>query len=176
MPTCKKILVPVDLMDFSPGIVPYIRTVVKTFEAEVHLLFVERVLKEYTSGQLPDISVTRKFEEEAFQEAERQLRAIAEEHLHGYPGVTTRVIPGHAAETIIQYVQSEKIDLIILGTHGKRAMEHLVFGSVAEEVLKSSTVPILALNPFKVNAPRGTFDFSVDGEEEIEEELDQYKP
>jgi nucleotide-binding universal stress UspA family protein len=175
MPICKRILVPVDLADFSPRIAPYVKTVVEKFGAEVHLLYVERELKEYTSGRVPDISITRKFEAEALHEAEAQLRKIAEEHLQGCPAVIARVETGHAAESIIRYVRAEKIDLIILGTHGKRAVEHLVFGSVAEEVLKRSTVPVLAMNPFQAEASRGPFDFSTQGDEALREELDQYK-
>lgn len=175
MPVCKKVLVPVDLEDFSKKIVPYVKTVVDKFEAEVHLLFVERVLKEYTSGHVPDISITRKFEAEALEEAEEQLRAIADEHFKGCPTIKTSVIPGHAAEEITNYVRSEKIDLIILGTHGRKAIDHLVFGSVAEEVLKVSTVPVLAMNPSKLTSSKGSLDLSVEGDEEIREELDQYK-
>lgn len=174
MPSCKKILVPVDLADFSLKIVPYVKTVTKKFEAEIHLLFVESKLKEYTSGHVPEISVTKKFEAEAFQEAERALLKIAEEHLTECPVIKTKVIPGHAPEEILNYVQSEKIDLIILGTHGKRAIEHLVFGSVAEEVLKESSVPVLAVNPFKVTTPKGSFDLSVEEDEALKEELEQY--
>lgn len=175
MPACKRVLVPVDLADFSPRIVPYVRKVAETFQAEVHLLFVERPLKEVTAGQVPDISVTRKFEQEALRDAEGQLRAIAREHLAACPAVKTRVLVGHAAEKIVGYVRSERIDLIILGTHGKRAMEHLVFGSIAEEVLKQSTVPVLAMNPFKVRRPKDPFDFSSDGDEASREELEQYE-
>jgi len=175
MPSCKRILVPVDLADFSPRIVPYVRKAAETFQAEVHLLFVERPLKEVAAGQVPDIAVTRKFEEEALREAEEQLRAIAREHLSACPRVIARVQVGHAARKIMEYVRAERIDLIILGTHGKRAMEHLMFGSIAEEVLKRSTVPVLAMNPFKVRRPKNPFDFSSDGDESSQEELEQYE-
>jgi len=175
MPTCKKVLVPVDLADFSPGVFPYVKAVVRAFQAEVHLLFVERELREYTSGRVPDISVTRRFEAEALQEAEQQLRALAGEHLTDCPVVKTRVVTGNAAEEILRHVRAEGIDLVVLGTRGKRAMEHLVFGSIAEEVLKRSTVPVLAMNPFKLKAPGDPFDFSAKGDEELREELDQYK-
>jgi len=175
MPSCKRILVPVDLADFSPRILPYVKKVAETFQAEVHLLFVERPLKESTAGQAHDIAVTRRFEQEAQREAEEQVRAIAGEHLSSCPKVTSCVRLGHAVQTILEYVRSERIDLIILGTHGKRAMEHLVFGSIAEEVLKRSTVPVLAMNPFKVRRPKDPFDFAADGDESFREELNQYE-
>lgn len=175
MPACRKVLVPLDLADFSPRIFPYVKAVVRAFQSEVHLLYVKRPLRELTAGQVPDISITRRFEAEAVQEAEQQLRALAVEHLPDCPAVKVRVAEGNAAERIIGYVRDETIDLVVLGTHGKRAVEHLVFGSIAEEVLKESTVPVLAMNPFRLRPPKDPFDFSTGGDEDLRDELDQYR-
>jgi nucleotide-binding universal stress UspA family protein len=55
---------------------------------------------------------------------------------------------GDAAEEILKYVRSEGIDLIIMGTHGRKGLEKIVFGSVAERVVQKSPVPVLTINPY----------------------------
>ena len=42
------------------------------------------------------------------------------------------------------------IDLVIVGTHGRKGVEHTIFGSVAENVVKKSPVPVLVINPYKL--------------------------
>ena len=174
MPGCSRILVPVDLADFSPRVVPWVKSVAEKYGAEVHLLYVEPSLREHTAGRVPDISVTRKFEAEAFAEAKQQLREIAEKHLGDCPVVKTGVVAGHAGHEIARYVRKERIDLVIIGTHGRKAIGHLVFGSVAEEVLKTSPVPVLALKPFRASSPQ-TFGISTEADPSLDEELSQYQ-
>jgi nucleotide-binding universal stress UspA family protein len=58
-----------------------------------------------------------------------------------------KVVFGDPAEEIIKYVEFEGIDLIIIGTHGKKGLEKVLFGSVANRVIKMSPVPVLSVNP-----------------------------
>ena len=53
------------------------------------------------------------------------------------------------AEKIIEYIEDQKIDLVIMGTHGRKGMDKIIFGSVAERVVKTSPVPVMVVNPFK---------------------------
>ncbi len=176
MQDCKRILVPVDLEDFSGKIVPYVKIVAEKFDAEVHLLYVQHPLKGYASVEVPDISATERFQAEAREEAQKQLQEIAEKHFKDCPVTQVKVLEGHAEEEIITYVESEKMDLVVVGTHGRKAIGRIVFGSVAEKVLKSSPVPVLSLNPFKsVASSKKPYDLSLEGDEAAEE-LDQYEP
>ena len=47
-------------------------------------------------------------------------------------------------------LQFEDIDLVVMGTHGRKGLEHVIFGSVAENVVKKSTVPVMTVNPYKL--------------------------
>ena len=47
-------------------------------------------------------------------------------------------------------IESEAIDLVVMGTHGYKGLEHAIFGSVAEKVVKNSAVPVLTINPYKL--------------------------
>jgi len=58
-----------------------------------------------------------------------------------------KVAFGDPAGEVLKYVELEGIDLIIIGTHGKKGIERALFGSVANRVVKKSPVPVLTVNP-----------------------------
>ena len=142
----RRILFPVDLSEVSPKIVPYVRDMEAWFDAEIHLLFVARILQHFTSIYVPHPSVN-KFEAEIVKGAEKKLQEFVNEHFRA-DSPKTRVLLGDPAEEILNYAQSEGIDLIIIGTHGRKGIERIIFGSVAERVVKKSPVPVLTVNPY----------------------------
>lgn len=142
----KKILFPVDLSEVSPKIAPYVREMTAKFDAEIHLLFVARILQHFTSIYVPHPSVS-KFEAEIGEGAERKLQEFVQET---FPegSCRTQVVLGDAAEEILKYAEAEGIDLIIMGTHGRKGIERIIFGSVANRVVKKSPIPVLTVNPY----------------------------
>jgi nucleotide-binding universal stress UspA family protein len=61
--------------------------------------------------------------------------------------VRTAVRSGHAAEAIVAAANEDAIDILVLGTHGRRGLTHLLMGSVAERVVRSSVVPVMTVAP-----------------------------
>jgi nucleotide-binding universal stress UspA family protein len=117
------------------------------FDVEIHLLFVARILQHFTSIYVPHPSVN-KFEAEIVEGAEKKLQEFTEEYFKDVP-CKARVMVGDPAEETLNYVRSEGIDLVIMGTHGRKGLEHILFGSVAERVVKQSPVPVLTVNPYR---------------------------
>ena len=146
----KKILFPVDLSESSEKILPYVQAVAKKFEAKIHILFAARVFEYFTSIYVPHPSIN-KFEKEIIDGAEKKLYEFIDKYFKEYPGTKTVVVAGDASEEIINYVESQGIDLIIMGTHGRKGLDKVMFGSVAERVVKTSPVPVLVVNPYKVD-------------------------
>jgi nucleotide-binding universal stress UspA family protein len=146
----KKILFPVDLSESSEKILHYVQEVAKKFEAKIHILFAARVFQYFTSIYVPHPSIN-KFEQEIIEGAEKKLYKFIDKHFKEYPGTKTVVVAGDASEEIINYVESQGIDLIIMGTHGRKGMDKVIFGSVAERVVKTAPVPVLVVNPYKVD-------------------------
>ena len=54
---------------------------------------------------------------------------------------------GAAFVEIIDYARSESMDLIIIGTHGRTGLEHILIGSVAERVIRKAPCPVLTVRP-----------------------------
>jgi len=149
MKEIRKILFPVDLSEVSPKIAPWVLNFAKKFDAEIHLLFVARNLEYFSSVYVPAVSISN-LEAEIIKGAETKIEEFSESYFKGYRACKTRVVVGDAAEEILKYAETEKINLIIIGTHGRKGLEHVFFGSVAENVVKKSPVPVLTINPYKV--------------------------
>lgn len=145
----RHILFPIDFSESSQKILPYVVTLSQAFGSTVHLLYVVRDLKYLTSFHVPHPSLDQ-MEKEIAESSRQMMDKVCEEELQGCPRFVKKILIGDAAHEIIQYALEEKIDLIIMGTHGRKGLEKALFGSVAEKVVKNSPVPVLTVNPYKV--------------------------
>jgi nucleotide-binding universal stress UspA family protein len=150
MPRFKRILFPVDLSDASAKVVPYVTTMAEKFNARVHLLFVVRVLQHYAAMYVPDPSISQ-FELEILKGAEKRLYEFKDAHFKEIGETEAEVLLGEVAEEITRFAAEKKIDLIIMGTHGRKGLDKVVFGSVADRVVKTSPVPVMLVNPYKLH-------------------------
>ena len=148
----KKILFPVDLSETSPKIVPFVTSMAEKFDSKVHILFVARAFQYFTSIYVPHPSIDM-FENEIFEGAQKSLREFAEEYFKDTDRIKTAVVKGDAAEEILNYIKKEGIDLLIMGTHGRKGLDKVIFGSVAEQVSKTAPVPVMLVNPYRVKIP-----------------------
>lgn len=145
----KKILFPVDLSEVSPKIAPWVLATAQKYDAEVHLLFVARRFDQY-SGFCVSVDAIENIENEIVKGAETSLEEFVDRFFRGYPKCRAKVVQGDADEEILNYITSENVDLVIIGTHGRKGIERVLFGSVAERVIKTSSAPVLSINPYKV--------------------------
>ena len=143
-----RILYPVDLSEPSAKIVPYVQSVAQKFGSQIHILFAARIFDHFASMYVPLPSIS-KFEKELIEGSEKRLYEFVDEHFSEFPQTKTAVVAGDASEEIINYIQENKIDLVIMATHGRKGMDKIIFGSVAERVVKTSPVPVMVVNPFK---------------------------
>ena len=144
MRSYKKILFPVDLSEASPKIVPHVNEVADKFGADVYIIYVAHVSDYYHGIYLPSPYMVN-FEGEVIKAAKKQLQEFKTANFKGR-SVTANVVSGSPGEAILNYVQSEGIDLIIMG-HSRIGIKALMIGSVAGHVLKRSLIPVLIVNP-----------------------------
>jgi nucleotide-binding universal stress UspA family protein len=146
MKKIKKVLFPIDFSKVSPQIVPWVLLMAEKFDAEIHLLFVSRSFEHLAGVYVPVVSIEN-FQSEIIKGAETKIEEFANTNFKGYPTCKTKVTVGDAAEEILEYIEKEKIDLVVMGTHGRKGLERIVFGSVAERVIKMSPSPVLSIHP-----------------------------
>jgi len=146
----KRILYPVDLSDSSAKIAPYVKSAAQKFQSKIYIFFAARVFDYFSSMYVPYPSISR-FEKEVIEGAEKRLYEFVDEQFSEFSNTKTVVVAGDASEEIIHYIEDQHIDLVIMGTHGRKGMDKIIFGSVAERVLKTSPVPVMVVNPYKTD-------------------------
>jgi nucleotide-binding universal stress UspA family protein len=148
MKNINRILFPVDLTEKSEKLVPHALTMVQKFDAQLYVLFVVRVFQYFTGINVPPMSI-HLFENELLENARRKMEEFKNSHFGHMSACTTEVILGEPAESIVGYIEDQRIDMVVMGTHGRKGLDRVLFGSVAERVIKTSPVPVLVVNPFK---------------------------
>jgi nucleotide-binding universal stress UspA family protein len=143
----QNILFPVALTDISPVVAPYAATVASRFGAKLHLLHVLRrfdwFVDTYVSqpSETDFKSIASDFEDQLLSRAQQTLEVFKDKHLKGLDIAKSTVVAGTHYKRILGYVESEKIDLIIMGSGSP--LQKAVFGSVADKVAKLSSVPVM---------------------------------
>jgi len=145
----KKILFPLDLTENSTKILPYVLSVSEKYNSQIYLLHVVQDLNKWGKLYVPHTSMDR-FQEEAIEGAKKAMDTVCENQLQSCPNFQKMVVSGDTIDEILKVIESEDIDLLIMGTHARKGLEHRIFGSVAEKVVKKSPVPVLVINPYKV--------------------------
>ena len=145
----KRILFPIDFTENSSKILPYVLSVSEKYDAMIYLLHVVEDISQWSGYLVPYISLDQ-YQENASKDAEEIFGKICEEQLQSYPNFQKSILTGDPAQEILKAIESEEIDLVIMGTHGRKGLEHVFFGSVAENVLRKSPVPVLVINPHRL--------------------------
>ncbi|MCL2340402.1 MAG: universal stress protein [Proteobacteria bacterium] len=153
MQTIKRILSPVDFSDKAGKIIQAAAYMAGTFKAELHLVFVAQTFEDYSGFFVPPINLPH-LEEELFASAQQQMETYLEENKAqlaeaGVSQVTGKVLSGDIAEEILHYAVKKQVQLIVMGTHGYKGVERIMFGSVAEKVVKSAGCPVMTVNPYR---------------------------
>ncbi|MFZ5758726.1 MAG: universal stress protein [Thermodesulfobacteriota bacterium] len=144
----KKILVPVDFSENAHRILEYGAFVAQQFAAGLEAIFVAQTFQDYSEFFEPHMPVIQ-FEEDLLTSARERMTFFLEETLGPGPAATGVVLAGDVAETILAYAGEHGIDLIVMGTHGYKGLEKVLFGSIAEKVVKMAPCPVLTINPYR---------------------------
>lgn len=146
----QKILFPIDLSDNSSKVFPYVLSLSEKYGSEICLLHVVEDFAKWGGGiYIPHIPLEQ-YREDALNGAEKALEKVCEKQLQDCPNFEKKIVYGDPAQEILNAIESEKIDLVVMGTHGRKGLEHVIFGSVARNVVRRSSVPVLTVNPYKV--------------------------
>jgi len=160
-----QILFPVDGSDGSEAAVDHVRDLAETYQATVHLLYVVEVSQptngigddpntESSPGMVgdPDGAETpmvgdRERPEELRNRAREYGEGLVDEVAIRLQGVETRttVRGGDTRKIVVDYADSEDVDLIVMGTHGRTGLRRQLLGSVAERVLRTADAPVMTV-------------------------------
>ena len=149
MAEIKKILFPYDLSENALKIIPYVLSVADAYDSGIYLLHVVHDLQKWGKVYIPHTSMDV-FQEEALQAAEKAMDGLCKDQLQGYDIVGKKAVSGDPATEILKTIESEDIDMVVMGTHGRTGLEQIIMGRVADTVVKNAAVPVMTVNPYKV--------------------------
>jgi len=142
----KNILVATDFSEPSDAALAYGRELARTFGARLTVLHVADNIAARAYGADGIVFVEPDLQEELEAMARKNLARL----LAGDEGVDIRSEPvvvsaSSPAVAIVHYAREQTVDLIVMGTHGRGAMAHLLMGSVAERVVRTAPCPVLTV-------------------------------
>ena len=141
----KKILVATDFGEASDSALSYGRDLARTYGAKLHVLHVaENLFARYRDDG--SMVVLPQMQTDVENAARKRLEGLVTDEdrtmLRAEPVVLTAL---GTAEAIVEYAKAHTVDIIVMGTHGRRALSHLLMGSVAERVVRMAPCPVLTV-------------------------------
>ncbi len=145
MPVLKKILCAIDLSEQSESVAEYAVMLARLADASIVAVYAAPTLTQYTGFHVPPNTIDN-FVGEIVSGAEKSMSEFVAQH---FAGVDARgvVVVGYAAEEILAVAEKEQVDLIVMGTHGRKGIDLILFGSVAEKVVKNAACPVVTIRP-----------------------------
>jgi nucleotide-binding universal stress UspA family protein len=141
----KNVLVPTDFGPPSAQALRYGRHFARQFGARLHVMHTIESLLVPGGAEVP-VAAIAQVEAGLDAVARKQMaEALTDEERAGDSVVTVIRPARSAANDIVEYARAEGIDLIVMGTHGRGALEHLLMGSVAERVVRWAPCPVLTV-------------------------------
>ena len=108
------------------------------------LVFPSPVMEDFISEQ-----ANLEFSKDAIQRAMEQIEKNYLGKMGDYKNALVRVLSGHPASEILNFVEQEKVDLVVMGTHGFTGLAHFFLGSTAEKVVRRAVCSVLTVHQGK---------------------------
>jgi nucleotide-binding universal stress UspA family protein len=137
-----RILVPTDGSDPALTATDHALTIAERFDATVHALYVVDI--DGIAHEAPGLGLDA-LRDALRSEGEGATAAVAERAEERGIAVRQSVVEGVAEDAVVDYADDEGIDLIVMGTHGRRGLDRYLVGSVTERVVRRTDVPTLVV-------------------------------
>ena len=149
VPTFNKVLSTTDFSEDSTLALGYAEEIGRRFSAEIILLRVNQplppVMVSREIGPMMDVGAMSRIAEEQRLLAQRELDAIVNRLRVGGFRARSLLKVGSPFLEIINTAQAEGVDLVVMGTHGRTGLAHVLMGSVAERVVQKAPCPVLTI-------------------------------
>jgi len=139
----KKLLLPTDFSEYSQFSLKYAAALAESFAAKVYVLHVHESYPQGAlfEGMVYDADVAAKVEAGARRDLDAVVAQLTTRQIQAEPVFTS----GQPYLQILRLAEELEVDLIVMATHGRRGISHLIFGSNAEKVVRLSPCPVLTV-------------------------------
>ncbi len=144
MRSFSKILFATDFSEYSDEALDCALSLARSFGARLVLLHVINEPVDLRGFYVPHISFEN-LEKEIESGAEKMMESYCRTRLGDYTDYETSIVAGIPYEEILKKAEDDEVSLIVIGTHGRSGIDHLLFGSTAERVVKKATCPVMTV-------------------------------
>lgn len=140
----ERILCPVDFSEFSARAYDYAHSLARHYEAK---LFVLHIVRNITIDPtfLSSTVLDKVYSQQAVDAKAQMAKLVAKQA--GDPAQIELIVQmGFATDSILSFAKQNEIDLVVMGTHGRRGLDRLITGSTTESILRKSQSPVLAVH------------------------------
>jgi len=137
-------MVPLDGSQIAECVIPHIEAIAQKAATRVELVTVVEPLDIPTRGQIAiSDDEIKKIDDEGKNEATKYLERVSSRLNRAGVHADTVILSGKPAESLISYAVSNGVDLVIMATHGRSGISKIIWGSVAEKILRATEIPVL---------------------------------
>ena len=145
MLTLKTVLVPTDFSDASESALRYGKAMAEKFGASLHVVHVMEDLLAHAWAAEVYVASMPQLRDEIEKESRQRLGTLLTDGERTELRAETALLAGNPFLEIVRYAKAHNIDLIVMGTHGRGPIAHMLLGSVAEKVVRKSPCPVLTV-------------------------------
>jgi universal stress protein A len=142
----QRILMTTDFSAHSAAAMKYACELAAKFEAELHLLHTLEI-HPITSPDFGMGLALPRYAEESRSAAEKAMTKLLEPQWAAGRKAVHAIVEGSPRAEIVRYARDKDIDLIVIATHGRSGLTHVLIGSVAESVVRTAPCPVLTVRP-----------------------------
>jgi nucleotide-binding universal stress UspA family protein len=140
----KSILFPTDFSEGSSNALNYAVDLSRRYGAKLYIVHVVHTIYNVTGWYVPHTSLDEVYKD-LEKSAQKELESYASEELRGFKDIERKVLTGVPHEVIIKFVKDNKIDLIVMGSHSRKGIDRVLFGSTASQVVRFAPCPVLTV-------------------------------
>jgi nucleotide-binding universal stress UspA family protein len=141
------IVVPTDFSNHSLAAIDYAVGMAEAYDAKLKVVFVNEPGLEISDMAWVGVD-ERAMSEKQLTDARRSIEETVLDRIPVDVSVDAEILHGNAVKKIIEYASDVNADLIVMATHGRTGVSHALLGSVAEQVVRKASCPVLTLkNP-----------------------------
>ncbi|MGQ9569882.1 MAG: universal stress protein [Thermodesulfovibrionales bacterium] len=140
----KSILFPTDFSEGSSVALEYAIDLAKRYNAKLYIIHVIYDVIKAAGWYVPHVSVDEMYKD-LEKGAKKEIERFGLEEMRGLKGVERNVIKGMPHEAIVKFAKENKVDLIVMGTHGRKGVGRILFGSTAAQVVRFAPCPVLTV-------------------------------
>lgn len=139
-----KILFPTDFSEGALHAFPYAADLAKTYGAKLYLVHILYDIAVASGLHVPHTSMDTLYAELEVN-AKKSLESFAYEMRKGIADIEFSVLRGVPYEETLKFAETHGIDLIVIGTHGRKGLDRMLFGSTAERIVRNAACPVLTV-------------------------------